>query len=86
MVCVQSFQIKCGRAKSLAWLRADHHAHDQPFLAMSCSNNTSLINTHIGRATAQLQHVCGQLRHSHHPKYDVLYRVECFWFLRFEQD
>ena len=37
----------------------------------------------MGKATAQLQQVCGQLHHNC-LKYAVLYTDECFWFLQYD--
>ena len=55
--CVQSFQIECGRtmAKSLVWLRANNHFHDQPFLAMGWSNSISPRNPVL-----ELLHSCSK--------------------------
>ncbi len=43
--CVQSVQIECGlaMAESLVWLRVNNHVHDQPFLAISWWNSTTLM-------------------------------------------
>ena len=83
---MQSAQIECGlgMARLLAWLRANNHAHDQPFLGHQLVEEYK-PNMPTGKVTAQLQQVCGLLHHNG-LKYGVLYTDECFWFMRYEPD
>ena len=71
-------------AKSLAWLRANNNAHDQPLLGHQLVEQYK-PNMPADKVTAQLQPVCGLLDHNG-LKYGVLYNGACFWFMRYEPE